>query len=150
MRHRNYVQGKFKPKNPQKYNGDVTNIVFRSSYELKLLQYCDLKEEVISYGSEEFWIPYVSPIDGKVHRYFPDFIIKYKDKTGTIRNVVVEVKPGKDLIEPEKNPKRKTKSWVYKVQTWAKNNAKWSAARKMCEQRNWEFRIFTEKELFDT
>lgn len=142
-----YSQGKFRPKNPSKYNGDVTNIVYRSSYELKFMQYCDLSENVLSYQSEEFYIPYVSPIDGKYHRYFPDFFIKYKDKNGNIRNAIIEVKPKKDLKEPEKNPKRRTKSWAYQVKTWAINQQKWSAARKYCEDKGWDFRIFSEREL---
>lgn len=144
----NYTQGKFKPKNPGKYNGDVTNIIYRSSYELKFMQYCDLSENILTYQSEEFYIPYISPIDGRYHRYFPDFFIKYKDKHGEIRKAVIEVKPKKDLKEPDKNPKRKTKSWVYQVKTWAVNQQKWSAARKFCDEKGWEFRIFTEEELF--
>jgi hypothetical protein len=142
-----YRQGKFKPKNPQKYNGDPTNIVYRSSYELKFMQYCDLTEDVISYQSEEFFIPYRSPIDNRIHRYFPDFFIKYKDKEGNIRKVIIEVKPKKDLKMPDQNPKRKTKSWVYSVKAYAVNQAKWSAAREFCADRGYEFRIFTEDEL---
>lgn len=143
----NYRQGKFKPKNPQKYKGDCTNIVYRSSYELKMFEHCDLTENVLEWRSEEFFIPYVSPIDGKYHRYFPDVFLKYKDANGNIRKVVIEIKPYKDLIEPEKNPKRRTKSWAYKVQNWVKNNAKWEAAKKMCLEKGWEFRVFSEKEL---
>lgn len=143
----NYTQGKFKPKNPSKYKGDITNIIYRSSYELKFMQYCDLSENVLSYQSEEFFIPYISPIDGRYHRYFPDFFIKFKDKNGKIRKALIEVKPEKDLKEPEKNPKRKTKSWAYRVKTWAVNQQKWNAARKFCEEKDWEFKIFTEREL---
>lgn len=143
----NYVQGKFKPKNPSKYLGDCTNIIYRSSYELKFMQYCDLSENIMAYQSEEFFIPYISPIDGKCHRYFPDFFIKYKDKTGKFRKAIIEIKPEKDLKEPEKNPKRKTKSWAYQVKTWAVNQQKWNAARKYCEERDYEFKIFTEKTL---
>jgi hypothetical protein len=142
-----YRQGKFKPRNPEKYKGDPTKIVYRSSYELKFMDYCDLNESVNEWRSEEFFIPYRSPIDGKVHRYFPDFFIKYKDSKGNIRKTIIEIKPKKDLMEPEKNPKRKTKSWAYKVQTWAVNNAKWAAAKEYCEDRGYEFRIFTENEL---
>ena len=142
-----YRQGKYRPQNPEKYNGDPTNIVYRSSYELKFMQYCDLTENIISYQSEEFWIPYRSPIDNKVHRYFPDFFIKYKDKNGNNRHLVVEIKPQKDLKMPETNPKRKTKSWAYAVKTWAVNQAKWEAAREYCADRNYEFRVLTEKEL---
>lgn len=146
-RENQYTQGKFKPKNPSKYNGDCSNIIFRSSYELKFMQYCDLTESVISYQSEEFCIPYISPIDGRYHRYYPDFFIKYKDKEGKIRKAIIEIKPEKDLREPEKNPKRKTKSWAYSVKTWAVNQQKWSAAKKYCEERGIEFRLFTEKHL---
>jgi len=145
-----YQQGKYRPKNPNKYNGDCTNIIFRSSYELKMFQYCDLRENVLLWESEEKVIPYLDPVTGRYKRYFPDVFIKYKDKEGNIRKAVIEVKPAKDLIEPEKNPKRRTKSWVYRVQTWARNQAKWSAAREWCEDRNMEFKIFTEVELFGT
>jgi hypothetical protein len=142
-----YNQGKFRPRNPQKYGGDVSNIVYRSSYELKFMQYCDLTESVNSWKSEEFWIPYRSPLDGKTHRYFPDFFLKYKDKDGKTRNMVVEVKPAKDLKEPQTNPTRRTKSWAYSVKMWAINQAKWEAAKEWCADHNYEFRIFTEKEL---
>jgi hypothetical protein len=142
-----YRQGKFRPSKPEKYKGDPTNIVYRSSYELKFMQYCDLTESVNEWRSEEFFIPYISPIDNKVHRYFPDFFVKYKDKNGVGRTLVVEIKPQKDLNMPEQNPKRKTKSWAYKVKTWAINQAKWKAAKEFCSDRKWEFRILTEKEL---
>lgn len=142
-----YRQGKYKPQNPEKYNGDPTNIIYRSSYELKFMQYCDLTESVNTWKSEEFWIPYRSPIDNKIHRYFPDFFVKYKDKNGNNRHLVVEIKPQKDLKMPETNPKRKTKSWAYAVKTWAVNQAKWEAAREYCADRNYEFRVLTEKEL---
>jgi hypothetical protein len=142
-----YRQGKFRPSKPEKYKGDPTNIVYRSSYELKFMQYCDLTESVNEWRSEEFFIPYISPIDNKVHRYFPDFFVKYKDKNNVNRTLVVEIKPQKDLNMPEQNPKRKTKSWAYKVKTWAINQAKWKAAKEFCSDRKWEFRILTEKEL---
>ena len=142
-----YRQGKYRPINPQKYGGNPSNIVYRSSYELKFMQYCDLTESVISYQSEEFCVAYRSPIDDKVHRYFPDFFVKYKDKDGTIRNLVVEVKPAKDLKMPETNPKRRTKSWAYSVKMWVVNQAKWEACREYCKDRGWEFKVFTEREL---
>ena len=142
-----YRQGKYRPQNPKKYGGDPTNIVYRSSYELKFMQYCDLTENVNSWKSEEFFIPYISPIDNKVHRYFADFFVKYKDKNGNNRTLVVEIKPQKDLKEPDTNPKRKTKSWAYQVKIWAVNQAKWKAAKEWCADRKYEFRILTETEL---
>ena len=142
-----YRQGRFRPQNPKKYGGNPTEIYFRSSYELKFMQYCDLTESVNTWKSEEFWIPYRSPIDNKVHRYFPDFFVKYKDKDGNTRTLVVEIKPAKELKMPDTNPKRRTKSWAYSVKMWAINQAKWSAAKEYCADRGWEFRIFTELEL---
>jgi hypothetical protein len=147
MRDSKYCQGKFKPINPNKYKGDPTNIIFRSSYELKFMEYCDLNESINEWRSEEFFIPYISPIDGKVHRYFPDFFVRYKDKHGENRTLVAEIKPEKDLKMPDQNPKRKTKSWAFKVKTWVVNEAKWKAAKEFCEDRKWEFKILTEKEL---
>jgi len=137
-----YKQGKFKPKFPKKYKGDPTNIIYRSSYELKFMNYCDLNENVNEWRSEEFFIPYKSPIDGKIHRYFPDFYVKYKDRV-----LIIEVKPQKDLKMPPTNPPKRTKSWAYSVKTWEINQAKWKAAREYCEDRKYEFKILTEKDL---
>jgi hypothetical protein len=142
-----YTQGKFNIKNKEKYKGDYSNIVYRSSYELKFMQYCDLNESIDEWMSEEFYILYKDPFSGSTRRYFPDFFIKYKDKEGNIKKAVIEVKPKKDLREPEKNPKRKTRSWAYQVKTWAVNQQKWSAAEKYCEAKGWEFKIFTEDQL---
>jgi len=143
-----YRQGKFKPLHPEKYKGDPTGICYRSSYELTFMNYCDLNESISEWKSEEFFVAYRSPIDNRIHRYFPDFFIKYKDKEGNIRKVVIEVKPAKDLKMPDQNPKRRTKSWVYAVKTYAVNQAKWSAAREFCADRGYEFRILTEQDLF--
>ena len=75
-----YYQGKYRPKNPIKYKGDPTNIVFRSSWELKAMKYFDLNENVLKWQSEELAVPYKSPIDGRWHRYFPDFLIEVRTK----------------------------------------------------------------------
>jgi hypothetical protein len=84
-------QGKFKPKRPKKYKGDPTQIVYRSLWEKKFMEYCDLTESIDQWQSEEFWIPYKNPLDNRTHRYFPDFFIKYKDKTGAKRCMVIEL-----------------------------------------------------------
>jgi len=104
-------KGKYKPTNPQKYKGNPTNIIYRSLWERKFMRYCDLNENVNQWQSEEFWIPYRSPLDNRIHRYFPDFFVKYKDKDGKTRTVVIEIKPKKEVKMPERNPKRRTKSW---------------------------------------
>ena len=139
-------KGKYKPSYPKKYKGDPTNIVYRSLWERKFMVYCDTNENVLEWQSEEFCIPYRSPIDNKVHRYFPDFFIKYKDANGRIKSSLIEVKPLRQCAPPPK-PKRQTKKYLGEAFEYAKNQAKWEAAREYCKDRMWEFKVLTEKEL---
>ena len=139
-------KGFFRPTNPSKYKGDPTQIVYRSLWELKLMTYLDSHKDVIEWASEEFCIPYRSPIDGRTHRYFPDFWMKKKNKDGLMEVVVVEVKPEKQTKPPEPQ-KRKTKRYITEVTTWGINNAKWQAAQKFCSSKGWKFIIMTEREL---
>lgn len=139
-------KGKYRPTNPKKYRGDPTNIIYRSLWERKFMVYCDLNDNILEWGSEEFFIPYRSPLDNRVHRYFPDFYIKYKKSDGSICRSIIEVKPDKQT-RPPKKPKRQTKGYLYEVTQYVKNEAKWEAAREFCKDRLWEFKIFTEKEL---
>lgn len=140
------VKSKYKPSYPSKYKGDPNNIICRSSWERRFCKYCDLNENVISWGSEEFWIPYLSPVDNRVHRYFPDFIMKVRESSGQVKTYVIEVKPGKQTVPPKK-PKRQTKSYLYECKTYAVNQAKWKAAVEFCKDHMIEFKIITEKEL---
>ena len=139
-------KGKYRPTNPKKYKGDPTNIIYRSLWERKFMCYCDLNDNILEWGSEEFFIPYRSPLDNRVHRYFPDFYIKYIKSNGSICRSIIEVKPDKQT-RPPKKPKRQTKGYLYEVTQYVKNEAKWDAAKEFCKDRLWEFRIFTEKEL---
>ena len=139
-------KGKFRPKVPKKYRGDYTNIIYRSSWELKFMKYCDTNKNILEWGSEEFFIPYMSPIDNRVHRYFPDFYIKVQENTGRIKRYLIEVKPLKQTMKPKK-PKRQTKNYIREVYEYAKNQAKWKAATEFCEDRMWEFKVMTENEL---
>lgn len=140
-------QGFFKPKNPQKYKGDPTSIVYRSSWELKLMLYLDSKKDVVSWGSEEVIIPYRSPIDGKIHRYFPDFIVTKINNEGRKETAIIEVKPYSQTIPPKIPGNKNSKKFLTEVKTWGVNEAKWKAASEYCRDRNWTFHIFTEKEL---
>ncbi len=139
-------KGKYKPSYPQKYKGDPTNIIYRSLWERKFMVYCDKNQNILEWGSEELALPYRSPIDGRVHRYFPDFYIKVKESTGNIKKYLIEVKPKRQTIEPEVQ-KRKTKQYIYEVVEYAKNQAKWKAAKEFCKDRLWEFKIITEDDL---
>ena len=108
--------------------------------------YCDKNENILEWQSEEFCIPYRSPIDNKIHRYFPDFFIKYRDTSGKIKSSLIEVKPLRQCSPPPK-PKRQTKKYLSEAYEYAKNQAKWEAAREFCRDRMWEFKVMTEKEL---
>ena len=140
------IKSKYKPEYPKKYKGDPNNIICRSSWERRFCRWCDLNESIISWGSEEFWIPYVSPVDNRVHRYFPDFIIKVKEQTGDIKTYIIEVKPKKQTIPP-KQKSRVTKSFLHEAKTYAVNQAKWKAADEFCKDRMIQFKVITEDEL---
>jgi hypothetical protein len=139
-------KGKFNPKNPSKYKGDPTGIIYRSSWELKLMNWLDNHSDIIEWSSEEIVIPYWSPIDGKMHRYFPDFYVKKKTREGKIEHVIIEVKPYAQTQEPKKQ-KKITKGYITEVKNWGINSYKWKAAKEYCDDRKWKFQIMTEKEL---
>ena len=139
-------KGKYQPSYLQKYKGDPTNIVYRSLWERKFMVYCDTNDNILEWGSEQIALPYRSPIDGKIHKYFPDFYIKVRENDGKIQKYIIEIKPQRQTIEP-KVPQRKTKSYVYEVYEYAKNQSKWEAAREWCLDRGYEFKVLTENEL---
>lgn len=140
-----YHQGKYKVKHPEKYKGDPTDVIYRSSWELKFMNWCDANSAVIEWSSETTVIPYVCPTDNRMHRYFIDFKIKVRTKDG-IKTYLVEIKPEKQTMPPA-TPKRKTKQYIHEVMTWGKNDAKWKYAREYCKDRGYEFIILTEKHL---
>ena len=139
-------KGKYYPSYPRKYKGDPTNIIYRSLWERKFMVYCDKNQNILEWASEEIAIPYRSPIDNRVHRYFPDFYMKVKEMNGRIKRYVIEVKPAKQTKPPAK-PKRQTKGYIREAYEYAKNQAKWKMAREFCADRQWEFKVVTEKEL---
>jgi len=138
--------GLFKPRNPSKYIGDYKNIVYRSSWECKVMDWLDRNPDVIAWGSEELTVPYKSPVDGRFHRYFPDFLIKLKTRDNKLKTLMIEVKPKKQT-QPPAQQKRKTKQYINEVTTWGVNQAKWKAANEYCMDRGWEFKILTEDHL---
>ena len=111
------------------------------------MNYCDLNENILEWASEEFWVPYCDPTTNRVRRYFPDFFIKYKDKNGDIRRSVIEVKPLRETKKPQATKGKSKKTMLNESLTYAKNQAKWKAAKEFCEDRKLEFKIMTEKEL---
>lgn len=148
-----YHQGFFKPKHPEKYKGDPTNIVYRSSWEFRLYTHLDSHPNVHKWSSEEFFIPYKSPIDGKWHRYFPDVYVEQINSDGIKKGILIEVKPDAQTRPPDPRTKTTAKGnlsrrYLNEVKTWGINEAKWNAAKEFCADRGWEFVILTEKQLF--
>ena len=139
-------KGFFKPVNPSKYRGDPTNVIYRSSWELRCMKYFDHNPNIVEWASEETFVPYKNPVDGKWHRYFPDFIIKARQPNGQTQTIMIEVKPYKQTQSPTVQ-KRKTKRYINEVKTFAINTYKWEAAKSFCDDRKWKFQILTEKEL---
>src|SRR6056300_1690030 len=108
------IKGRYKPKNPHKYNGNVNKITYRSLWERRFMLYCDKSDQIFKWSSEELYIPYLSPKDGEWHNYYPDFVINTKDG----RVIVVEIKPNYQ-------------------KTWNINKAKWSFAQELCNKHGW-------------
>ncbi len=142
-----WVQGRYVPQNPSKYRGNPSNIIYRSSWERSLIRWCDSSRIVAAWSSEELVIPYKSPVDGRMHSYFVDFVVWLSTKDG-IKKLAVEVKPKAECRMP-KPPKRKSLNEAYlkRLETYAVNQAKWTYARAWCKANGFTFVILTEDEL---
>ena len=139
-------KGRYRVVNAKKYKGDISNIVYRSLWELKFMKWCDDNISVVEWGSETIIVPYISPIDNKIHRYFVDFYIKIKNKNNLIEKYLIEIKPEK-FTKPPEIPSKKTKRFIDEVFQYGVNDAKWKAAFEFCKDRNMKFVILTEKDL---
>lgn len=146
-------KGRFRPANPKKYAGNPTNIIYRSSWEMKMMLYFDKHPDILEWSSEEIVIPYLSPLDNKIHRYFPDFYVKKKGIDGKIKILIIEIKPHGQTKEPNVEKKNATKTgrvsrrYLNEVKNYAINTSKWKAAQDFCTNRGWEFTIITEKDI---
>jgi hypothetical protein len=141
-----YYKRKFTPKQPEKYAGNPTNIIMRSSWETQFANWCDMNPSIVKWSSEETVVPYRCPTDNRIHRYFIDFKITVKTAKGNTKTYLVEVKPAKQCSPPE-FPGRKTKRYLVESATFIKNQAKWKAAKEYALDRGWEFKIITEYDL---
>lgn len=145
-----YSQGYFKPKYPEKYLGNVENIIFRSGLEKRWFSYFDNHPSIISWNCEEFIVRYLNPIDNKLHRYYIDVYIKYKTKKNEIREAIIEIKPltqVKKPVMPKSN--RKTRGFVYAVNQYIVNVSKWNTAKLVAEEKGIEFKILCETGFLD-
>lgn len=142
MKHTN--TGRFIPKNKKKYTGDIDNIIYRSSYELKMMDYLDTCSDVLEWSSESVVIPYTSPIDNKKRKYYVDFYAKILNKDGELEKYLFEVKPKKFTKPPKK---RDTNAYIKEVKEFLKNQAKWESANNFCKKNNMKFQVITEGDL---
>lgn len=141
------MQGKFIPKSPHKYKGDVKDIVYRSSWERVVMAMCDNNPSIVEWSSETIVIPYISPVDGKAHRYFMDFWMKVKQHDGTFKVFLIEVKPKSQTRPPKRTKNKKEDVFLTEVRTYSVNQAKWKAAKEYCRTRGWEFKVWTEDQI---
>lgn len=139
-------KGRYRVLNPKKYKGDINEIVYRSSWELKFMKWCDMNASILEWGSETVIIPYKSPVDNKLHRYFVDFYIKVQEKDSNIKKYLIEIKPEK-FTKPPQIPEKKTKRFIEEVFNYGINQSKWKYANEFCEDRGWKFLVLTEKDL---
>ena len=142
-----YKKGIYKPVNRKKYLG-TQDPVYRSSYELHFFRWCDNNPRVLEWTSESVVIPYMSPLDNKFHKYYVDNSIVYKINEKTVKKFLVEIKPSKQTEPPKRHGNKKERTFITEATTYAKNLAKWEAANKWCEGKNFDFLILTEKQLF--
>ncbi len=142
----NYIQGLYKPLNPEKYIGDINQIVYRSSWELRAFKWADSTQSIIEWSSEPFPIKYFDHSTNKLRRYFPDLFLKIIDKDNNIKTYIIEIKPERQTKPPKKG-KKKTKTYINEVATYEKNISKWTQANIFCESNNIIFKVISEKEL---
>jgi len=141
------ARGKYAPKNPSKYIGNIHTINYRSSWEHEFMKFLDNNPYVLHWASEHPVIPYIKPTDKRIHRYLPDFFMEYVNKHGEILQEIIEIKPKEQTVQPKTVGKNK-KTQLYEAVTWAVNKAKWAAAQQFCEKNGLKFRIITECNQF--
>jgi hypothetical protein len=140
-----FIQGKFLLKNKDRYKGKLP-VIYRSSLELNVFRWIDNNPNVEAWGVESVIIPYISPIDKRVHRYFVDlYVILREDKE--FKKYLLEIKPYKQTLRPTLSGRKKQSTILYENATYAINQAKWKAAEAWCSTRDFQFVILTEKHI---
>jgi len=145
QKNKKYKQGIFRALNIKKYKGTLP-IVYRSSLELTVFRWIDKNPNIVSWGSESVVIPYISPTDSKLHRYFVDINITILEED-KYQKYLIEIKPAAQVIPPKQSTKKKPSTLLYENITYSINQAKWEAAREWCSKHNYKFLIFTEKHI---
>jgi hypothetical protein len=146
-----YKSGLYAPMNPDKYIGDIHNIIYRSSWEYRFCTYCDTNESILKWSSEPMAIDYYNPLDKKDHKYNVDFYIKVLSEDGEEKEWIIEIKPERQTQKPiyEGNMTlTKLKSYNRNMQIWITNQAKFKAAKEWAERRGFKFGVIDENFLF--
>ena len=143
---RAWKQGFFEPNHPEKYTG-THPIVYRSGLEKSAMSFFDENSSVIEWRSETLIIPYIKPTDGRVHKYYTDFLVHIRDGKGIVRKFVIEVKPYKQTIPPKTGGNKKPKTLLMEQLNFAINVAKWDAAKEWCKKNGYTFSMVTEKDV---
>lgn len=149
-----YNQGYYRPINPEKYIGDVTKIIYRSSWELQFCKYCDLNSNVLYWSSEPFSIEYENPIDNTLHNYYVDFYIKVKTKNEEIKEYLVEIKPysktQRPILENKDKVHYKTlRKYTKELEEYIINQAKFKAGLEFAKRKNLNYIVLTDKDLIN-
>lgn len=140
-----YLHGKYQVINPQKYIGDIYNIIFRSSWEKRFCYYCDSNPNIIKWSSEPIAIKYWNPIDKKEHEYHVDYYIQVKKTDGSTQDWLLEVKPKSQYSLKEKPvfegrvTEKRIRAYNEKLKIWITNRAKFEAATRFAEARGYKF-----------
>jgi hypothetical protein len=142
------LKGRFFPRNPSKYLGNPNNIIFRSAWERTFMEYCDTHADILQWASEELTVPYYFTGDSKWHRYYPDFIINVRTKADEKQTWMVEIKPSAQVQSPVNKRYANKRRQIRETIEYAKNQAKWTAAKSFCSNKGWKFVVITEKELY--
>ena len=149
-----HKHGLYSPQNPDKYIGDIHNIIYRSSWEQRFCAYCDRNEMIVKWSSEPLFIDYWNPLDKKMHKYYVDFYIKILKEDGTYHEWIIEVKPESQTQKPIYEGKnmilKKLESYNYNMKIWITNQAKFKAAKEWAIQRGFRFGVVDEKFLFNS
>jgi hypothetical protein len=138
-------KGKYFVKNPNKYIGDLDNVIYRSSWEKKFMERCDVDKRIIKWKSEGHPIRYFSDVDQKWHRYFIDFFIQIINKQNNVENLAIEIKPHHQTQRPQKTSSEKR--YLMEMKTYVTNQCKWRAANHWASMNGFRFLVLTEREL---
>ena len=140
-----YKQGVYRPVNIQKFDGKK-NPRYLSSWELKFFKWCDINPYVVKWSSESVCLPYISPVDKKMHRYFVDNTVHIKEGNKIVK-YLIEIKPHKQTQPPTSHGNKKDTTILYETARFAVNQAKWISAKSWCKKNNYVFQIVTEKDF---